>query len=263
MSRTKSGVREHLTFGSRLWYKKGMSTLQTQTAVITGASSGIGRAIALRLAEQGAFLHLVGRDQTRLEEVVEACRAAGSQADAHAADVGEDAQVRQLVGELEREVKGVDILVHSAGVVHLGPVAEAPVEKLDWQYRINLRAPFLLTQGLLPLLMRATGQVVFINSGAGLSANGNWSQYAASKHALRAFADSLRHEVKPHGLRVMSVYPGRTASPMQQQVREMEGAPYDPERFIQPDDVAQQVVSALALPRTADVTDLSIRPGIL
>lgn len=240
-----------------------MTILQTQTAVISGASSGIGQAIALRLAEQGAFLHLVGRNQARLQEVVDACRAAGAQADIHTADIGNDAHIKQLTQELAREVKGIDMLVHSAGVVHLGAVAEAPVEKFDWQYRINVRAPFLLTQGLLPLLTRAKGQIVFINSGAGLSANGNWSQYAATKHALRALADSLRHEVKPAGVRVMSVYPGRTASPMQQQVREMEGAEYHPERFIQPDDVAQQIVSALALPRTADVTDLSIRPGII
>jgi NADP-dependent 3-hydroxy acid dehydrogenase YdfG len=86
------------------------------------------------------------------------------------------------------------------------------------------------------------------------------SQYAATKHALKAIADSLREEVNAEGLRVLSVYPGRTASPMQAAVHEMEGRAYHPERLMQPEDVAAVVINALSLPRSAEVTDIYIRP---
>ncbi|AEB11299.1 SDR family oxidoreductase [Marinithermus hydrothermalis] len=230
-------------------------------AVITGASSGIGRAIALELAQRGAHLHLVGRDPTRLEQVAEAARAAGGTARVYRADLAEDAALEALARDLAA-LERVDVLVHSAGVVALGPVATAPVEKLDWQYRVNLRAPFALTQALLPALERARGQVVFINSGAGLRANAGWSQYAATKHGLKALADALRAEVAPRGVRVISVYPGRTATPMQAEVHRAEGRAYHPERFVQPEDVALEVLAALSLPARAVVTDLSIRPAV-
>ncbi len=238
-----------------------LEPLKTRTAVVTGASSGIGRAIALRLAQKGAFLHLVGRDEKRLRETAQAAREAGGEADVHTADFEKEEDIEALAEELEKEVRAVDILVHSAGVVSLGELADAPLEDLDRHYRVNVRAPYSLTQKLLPLLQRAGGQVVFINSGAGLNARGGWSQYAMSKHALKALADALRDEVAGEGMRVLSVYPGRTHSPMQERVREMEGQDYDPDAFIQPGDVAQSLVSALELPRSADVTELVIRPG--
>jgi len=132
-------------------------------------------------------------------------------------------------------------------------------------YRLNLRAPYLLTQRLLPLLRRARGQVVFVNSSAGLHAAAGTSQYAATKHALKALADSLRCEVNDDGIRVLSVYPGRTASPMQELLHNQHRAdarPYVAADLLQPDDVAAVVVQALRLPRTAEVTDLHVRPFV-
>lgn len=231
-------------------------TLRGRSAVITGASSGIGRALALELAQRGARLHLLGRDETRLAEVARQAEAAGGAGEAHAFDLLDDRALAAFAEALAGEA--LDVLVHSAGGVRLGPLAEAPVADLDWQYRLNVRVPCLLTQLLLPGLRAAGGQVVFVNSGAGRSAKAEWGAYAASKHALKALADSLRAEEA--GLRVLSVYPGRTASPMQRWVHEMEGKPYDPERFVQPEDVAQQVVSALELPPRSSVEELVIRP---
>jgi NADP-dependent 3-hydroxy acid dehydrogenase YdfG len=102
--------------------------------------------------------------------------------------------------------------------------------------------------------------VVFINSTAGLVARAGVAQYAATKHALRAMADSLREEVNADGVRVLSVFLGRTATPLQAALHEREGRRYRPERLVQPADVASLVVHALTLPRTAEVTDLTIRP---
>jgi NADP-dependent 3-hydroxy acid dehydrogenase YdfG len=119
----------------------------------------------------------------------------------------------------------------------------------------------MLTQRLLPLLATSCGQVVFINSSAGLMAKRPAvGQYAATKHALKAIADSLREEVNPKGIRVLTVYLGRTATPMQEALYRQEGKIYHPEVLMQPEDVASVVVHSLMLPRTAEVTDISIRP---
>ena len=228
--------------------------------VITGASSGIGEATAHSLAHSETSLHLLGRSEERLKEVAQAVKDAGGDAVIHQVDLAEDNQLEEVAAALS-ELGGVDVLIHSAGAVSLAPVAETSAEDLDKQYRVNLRAPYLLTQKLLPSLKQAKGHVVFINSGAGLNAKANWSSYAVSKHGLKALADSLRAEVKPDGVRVVSIYPGRVASPMQRRVHEMEGKDYDPQKFVQPRDVAQQVSSVLTLPATAEVTDLSVRPA--
>ena len=111
-----------------------------------------------------------------------------------------------------------------------GAIEDRPLEtmRVDQHYQTNLRGPYLLTQALLPLLKLRRGQIVFMNSSAGLDARANVAQYAASKHALKAIADSLREEINRDGIRVLSVFPGRTATPMQQQLHVLEGRPYQP-----------------------------------
>ncbi len=129
------------------------------------------------------------------------------------------------------------------------------------QLRVNLVAPAELTRLLLPVLRVSQGQVVFVNSGAGLRANAGWSAYAASKHGLKALADALRLEEAQHGVRVTSIYPGRTATPMQERVHQQEGQEYDADRFITPDAGVTTILPALDLPRDAEITDLTVRPG--
>ncbi|MDF2579541.1 MAG: short chain dehydrogenase [Microbacterium sp.] len=107
----------------------------------------------------------------------------------------------------------------------------------------------------------ARGQILFVNSGAGLTAHPSWSAYAASKHGLKALADALRGEEAANGIRVTTVYPGRTATPMQAEVHRQEGRDYDPAAFIDPESVATTVLAALDLPRDAQVPDVSVRPG--
>jgi NAD(P)-dependent dehydrogenase (short-subunit alcohol dehydrogenase family) len=229
-------------------------------AVVTGASSGIGEAIAIHLAREGTRLLLVGRSAERLELVAERARDLSPLVETFVGDLAEDDQVQALADRALSLFGGVDILVHSIGLFLGGPF-ESSIETLDRQYRVNTRAPYLLTQKLLPSLIARQGQVVFINSSAGHHpAKSGWVAYSASKHALRAVADGLRDEVNKKGVRVLTVFPGRTATPMQEEVHRYEGKDYDPERFLQPRDVAATVLNALALPRTAEVTDLHIRP---
>ena len=230
-----------------------------KVGVITGATSGIGRAVADDLARSGWRLHLLGRSVDALDAFAQA----GGEPGDHwvrRCELTDDDDVRRTAAALS-EQGPLDLLVHSAGVVTLGPIGDSPVEDLDLNLAVNVRAPVLLTRLLLPQLRQARGQVVFINSGAGLNARAGWGHYAASKHAVRAIADSLREEVRPAGMRVMTCYPGRTATPMQRRVRELEGQPYDPADYATPADVARVVCEALALPRSADVTELKVRPG--
>jgi NAD(P)-dependent dehydrogenase (short-subunit alcohol dehydrogenase family) len=235
-------------------------TLKGAVAVVTGASSGVGRALTLALAGEGAAVCLVGRSAQRLEDVAREARVEATRVETYPADLGDVDSVRRLAGRLGEDFDRLDVLVHSAGVIAHGSVESASVEDLDRQYATNVRGPYLLTQATLGLLRRSAGQVVFINSSVGLRGKRNVSAYSASKHALRALADSLRDEVNGDRIRVLSVFLGRTATAMQAAIHRATNQPYRPEQLIQPADVAAVVLNALTLPRTAEVTDISLRP---
>ncbi|WP_226532957.1 SDR family oxidoreductase [Microbacterium paraoxydans] len=226
------------------------------THLITGAGSGIGAVLARRLRDRGDDVVALVRDAGRAKEVAEALPGAGVL-------VGDLAQPGRLSWALSKQQlpDRIDSLIHVAGVVDLGAVAELPAALWERQLAVNLVAPAELTRLLLPVLRVSQGQIVFVNSGAGLRANAGWSAYAASKHGLKALADALRAEEAQHGVRVTSIYPGRTATPMQERVHQQEGQDYDAERFITPESVATTILTALDLPRDAEITDLTVRPG--
>lgn len=225
------------------------------TYVLTGAGSGIGAAIAARLIERNNEVWLLARTPERATELASAVPGARTLV----ADLSEP---DRLAEHLKRQQlpASVDGLLHVAGVVELGGVEELDVRTWDRLLAVNLVAPAELTRLLLPALRRGRGQVLFLNSGSGLRAHGRWAAYAASKHGLRALADALREEETAHGIRVVSVYPGKTATPMQLKVRAQEQEPYDPLDWMDAESVATAVLAALGLPRDASVTDLTIRP---
>lgn len=229
-------------------------------ALVTGASSGIGRAIAVELARHEVQLCVVGRNGTALGETAAEARAFAPVRE-FTADLTVEANLESLSHFLNEETGRLDILIHSAGIIYNQRMEDASIDDLDRQYATNVRAPYRLTQRLLPLLTVARGQVVFINSSAGLKASrADVGQYAATKHALRAVADSLREEVNAQGVRVLTVYLGRTATPMQESLFRQEQKAYSAQTLLQPEDVASVVVNALSLPPTAEVTEISIRP---
>ena len=220
------------------------------THLVTGAGSGIGAVLARRLLDRG-------------DEVVLLARSAERAAELRTTYDGATVLVADLAGPESMESLALpdrlDSVVHAAGVVRLGPVADLTVDDWAGQLRVNLVAPAALTRVALPALRAARGTVVLVNSGAGLFAHPGWSAYAASKHGLRALADALRAE-EPD-LRVTSVYPGRTATPMQEEVHRQEGKEYDPGQWIHPETVADAILHVLDLPRDATIGDLSVRPG--
>jgi NADP-dependent 3-hydroxy acid dehydrogenase YdfG len=237
-----------------------MSMLTGQVAIVSGASSGIGKAIALALVQVGAKVCLLGRDLEKLQAVVDCAGQFADNMSIYSADLGVDEDITALAANIQTVFCGIDILIHSAGIITLGEIEQAAIADFDYQYRINVRAAYLLTQVFLPTLKRRGGQVVFINSSVGLTAKAGVGQYAATKHALKAIADSLREEVNTHGMRVLSVYPGQTATPMQAMVYAEKHKAYQPEYLLQPEDVAAVVINALSLPDTAELTDINIRP---
>jgi len=231
-----------------------------QTAVVTGGGTGVGAAVALALAAAGADLHLIGRRVDMLDAIGARARAMGVQATSHSADLSTSCGQLALTQRLAHELSGVDILIQNAGAHSSDALERAELAELDMLFHTNVRAPYALTQTLLPMLKTRRGQVVFVNSSSGLLAKPLTAQYDATKHALKAIADALRGEVNPDGVRVLSVYLGRTATEMQARIHRMENKPYRPELLLQPEDVASVIINALSLPRTAEVTDIHIRP---
>ncbi|WP_405805898.1 SDR family oxidoreductase [Streptomyces sp. NBC_00210] len=226
------------------------------THLITGAGSGIGAAVTRRLHERGDELILLARDAGRAKELAAQYEGARTLV----ADLSDPDRISRSLG-MQPMPDHLDSLLHIAGIVDLGPIAELRPRTWHQQLNANLISPAELTRLFLPQLRASQGHVLFVNSGAGLKAHAEWGAYAASKHGLKALADSLREEEHPGGVRVTSVYPGRTASPMQAKVHSQEGKEYDASHWISPESVAMTILTALDLPRDAEINDLTVRPG--
>ncbi len=222
------------------------------THLLTGAGSGIGAALAESLHGRGDHLVLTARSPERAAELGE--RFPG--ADTVVLDLADPASLEGLTWLPDR----LDSLLHVAGVVDLAPVGEVTYPELREQLDVNLISPALLTRACLPALRAARGLVVFVNSAAGLSAGASWSAYAASKFGLRALADSLRAEEMDHGVRVTTVFPSRTATPMQEKVHEQEGRTYDPAFWIRPETVVSTMLHVIDLPPDATIPEVTVRP---
>lgn len=229
-----------------------------RTHVLTGAGSGIGAALAQRLVARGDRVLALARSDERAAVLSAAVPAL---AGVVVADLARPDTLAAAARETAAMLPGrrLDSLLHVAGVVELGHVAELGLAAWQAQLDVNLTAPYLLTAGLLPALRAGRGTVVLVNSSAGLSANPAWSGYAASKFGLRALADALRGEEPT--IRVSTVYPGRTAGPMQEKVHAQEGAAYDASAWIRPGTVADAVLQLIDLPADATVTDLTVKPA--
>lgn len=219
------------------------------TALITGASGGIGSAIATALSATHTLL-LAGRPSDRLDAVAGRLGATTFPLDLTNADEIEAAC--EIVDEL-------DVLVHNAGVSIPGHVAESNVDEWRATFAVNVFGAVELTLALLPALRQARGQVVFINSGAGQKVSPGMASYAASKFALRAFADSLRDDEAD--LRVTTIYSGRTDTAMQRELVAFEGRHYDAANFLKPATVAAAVVHAVATPPDGHVHEVVLRPA--
>jgi NADP-dependent 3-hydroxy acid dehydrogenase YdfG len=228
--------------------------------VVTGATSGIGRAIAIVLAQRGHRVLAIGRNRSELDglETQSQGRIIG-----RAIDMLDDQALDSVAQELTLPDSRIGALVHCAGVYMNSALATTPVAELDRMFRSNVRAPFLLTQLLLGPLERASGYLVVINSSAGISENigTGAGAHAALQHANRVMADVWRQELNSRGIRVLSIYPGRTNTPRIERLFAQEGRKYSPELLLQPEDIAEFVALAVGLRSTVELTDIKIRPA--
>lgn len=232
-------------------------SLAGRYGLVTGASSGIGRAIALALADAGVSVWASGRRTEALE------RLAGEAPDGRIQPLPGDLADRQVVARMAERIgrEGrLDLLVHAAAVYAATPVAELEAEELADMMAVNVVAPHVLSRSLLPLLRATHGQIVFLNSSVSRTGGSGPAAYAAAKHAQRGYADVLRGEVNRQGIKVISIFLGRTATPLQERIHALEGRPYHPERLIQPADVARVVLDVVSLPDTVEATDVALRP---
>jgi NAD(P)-dependent dehydrogenase (short-subunit alcohol dehydrogenase family) len=232
------------------------SIFKGKVALVTGASQGIGLAVATNLARQGMRVWVVAR---RGQVLRDAAAALEGEWVCVEGDLTEPSFRRELASVIEEREQGLDLLVNNAGIFRQARVDSSSDKDFTDLWTSNVVAPYALTRECLPLLRVRQGDIVFVNSSAGREARPGVSQYAATKHALRGFAESLRGEINQDGIRVTVLYLGQTATPLQEAIYAQEGRQYDPDRLIQPSDVAQLVASVISMPRTAEITDIAVR----
>lgn len=228
-----------------------MTTLGGKTAFVTGGAQGIGRAIALRLAGEGADIALFDRDRAALDGTVAELRALGRRAAAFAGDVADPAAIAGAAAEVENKLGPIAILVNNAGICRVAPFLETSLEDLREQLRVNVEGVFVCAQAVLPrMIERRQGCVINMASFAGKSGRPYFSAYSASKFAVVGLTQALAAEAAPFNVRVNAICPGIVVStPMRRQIEEAH------RRFGLPD--TEERAKAVPLGRTAEPEDVA------
>jgi 3-oxoacyl-[acyl-carrier protein] reductase len=228
------------------------------TALITGATEGIGRATAFALGRAGYALGVCARTPSKLRTLLDELHRAGYTAHGHPADVGLEADVATMVAEVGRALGPIDVLVNNAGIAILKPFDQLSLEDWDATMATNLRSMYLVTRQVLPgMRARKRGDIVNIASLAGRNGFAGGTAYAASKHAVLGFSRSLILEVRKENIRVITICPGSVDTPLIQHQSMLKP---DIARILKPEDVAESIVASLALPERALVSELDVRP---
>lgn len=210
--------------------------LDNQAILVTGASQGIGRGIALACARRGARVAVAARSADRLDRVVDEIERIGSEGLAIPTDVTVEAQVAQMVERTLARFGRLDGLVNSAGVAPLAPITECTLETWEWTMRVNATGTFLCCRAVWTAMAeQGGGSILNISSGAGKRAHAEWVAYCASKWAVMGLTESLALEGFPLGIRVNALCPGPTATPM----REANFPGEDQSRLLTPEEVAE------------------------
>jgi NADP-dependent 3-hydroxy acid dehydrogenase YdfG len=231
---------------------------RSKIVIVTGATSGIGAAIARAFSASGAGVFLIGRNAQKLARAARGIprrRLAGTAL----ADLGSVPDVRQLLETISRRFRRVDVLVHAAGEYSWTEPGSLETDGFDLLFDVNVRAPYLLTQGVMPLLGRAKGQIIFLNSSVVRSPGQGVAAYKATQHALQGLVESLRQDFNKRGIRVSSLFPGRVATPRMRRIYAKHNQAYRPEILLRAGDVAQLVVALSELPGRLEVTDVQLR----
>lgn len=231
--------------------------LKGRRVIVTGASRGIGRSAALRLAREGARLGLVSRDEAALREVADEADAAGGWSVVRACDFSNPPGIADMVAGLERELGGLDAVVNNAGTFLERDFAEMTEEELLGVMTVNLVSPFVLTREALPHLRATRGRVINIVSTSAVQGYAQQSGYCGSKAGLLGMMRALAIEEKPHGVRVHNLCPGGVDTKFIEGTRlgeRLEGQP-----MISPDDIGETIAFLLKQPDNIDIPEIVIR----
>jgi NADP-dependent 3-hydroxy acid dehydrogenase YdfG len=243
-------------------------TLAGRVALVTGASSGIGEAAAIALAEAGASVAVSARRADRLDALAKKIIGMGGKALTLPGDVSDEAVARDVVAQTVKHFGRLDILVNSAGVIAPGGIENADTEVWRQVIGINLLATlYTCTAAIGPMRAQGGGDIVNISSIAGRRATGIYGPYTTSKFGLTGMTEGLRQEVSKHGIRVCIVEPGATATEVSNSiadpvVRKTIHDHVNKEGAMKSEDVAAAIVFVVSLPRRANVSEILIRPTI-
>jgi NAD(P)-dependent dehydrogenase (short-subunit alcohol dehydrogenase family) len=236
------------------------STVKSEpVVVITGASQGIGAAIAKTFAREvkGVRLALVARNVRNLLATAKACAKLGAKAEVFECDVANEASVALMADAVAAQFDAVDVLVNNAGAFAMAPFVETKVDEFDRMIAVNLRSAFLVSQAFLPaMLRRKSGDIFFVSSIAGLGAYPQAAAYCAAKFGVTGLAKVLRAETKDHGIRVCCVHPGATWSPS------WEKSGVKPERIMPAEDIARAILDVHRLGPRSVVEEIVLRPQL-
>jgi 3-oxoacyl-[acyl-carrier protein] reductase len=230
----------------------------TQTALITGATEGIGRATAFALGRAGYRVGVCARTESKVRQLVKLLKAASIEAAGAAADVGDAGQAARMVESITRDLGDIDVLVNNAGILIARPFEELTLEEWDATMSTNVRSLYLVTRSVLPgMRQRKQGSIVNVASLAGRNGFAGGTAYTASKHAVLGFSRSLMLEVRKDNVRVIAICPGSVDTSL---LKEQPMLKSEPSRILQPEEVADTILHTLRLPERAMVSELDIRP---
>lgn len=233
-----------------------MENLRGKTALVTGAGQGIGRAVAVALAQEGVHVGLLARSEAPLRELARELEALGVKTAVVTADVADRAAVDAAVAQVQQQLGPLDILINNAGTAAFGKFLE--LEPAAWEniIQVNLLGTYYATRAVLPqMIERQTGDIVNISSTAGQRGAPVTSAYSASKAAVLALSESLMQEVRKHNIRVTALTPSTVATPLAAELKLTDG---NPDKVMQSEDLAELIVSQLKLNRRVFVKEAGL-----
>lgn len=233
-----------------------METLKGKTALITGAGKGIGRQIALALANEGVQVGLMARTEKDLQELAAEIAGGGHVCSYAVADVGNMQEVNAAVEKINRELGPIDILINNAGIASFGKFLELHPSEWEKIIRVNLMGVYYVTRAVLPqMIERKTGDIINISSTAGQRGAAQTSAYSASKFGVLGLTESLMQEVRKHNIRVTALTPSTVVTELAQSQNLITG---DPERVMHPEDIAELILAQLKLNRRVFIKEAGI-----
>lgn len=237
-----------------------MKDLKGSVVVITGGSSGLGKAAAKRLGQSGAIVYILARTQSRLQETERELKAKGYSVISIKTDIASSMQVKQAIDRIIEEQGKIDYLINNAGIGYMGAVEEMDTKKYDEMFNTNMKGVFNMVRHVLPHMKeRKSGYIINISSGAGLNGIPQMAVYCATKFALRGFSEALAQEAKPFNIRVSIINPGSINTPFHINFKGTEPDQKTKESMMQPEDIAETIHHMIIQPERYWIFDVTTR----